>query len=510
MKPFSHLINSDEPLKLKTEILSGLTVAFALVPEAMAFAMIAGLSPLNGLYASISIGFVTSLLGGRPGMISGSTGAVAVVIISLSKSYGIEYVFAAGILAGIIQLVAAIFHFEKLLRLIPLPVVSGFVNGLAIIIFFSQLDQFKIEKANGLSEWLSGPPLLIMISLVLLTIFIIWMLPKLTNIIPSSLIAILFIFSVVTVLKIPTKTIGDISLINGKFPPFHIPQLPISKEVIYVVFPYAMIIASVGLIETLLTFNILNETIKGPSNSNKEIRAQGIANIVSGLFSGMSGCAMLGQSMVNVSSGARTRLSGIFASLSLLLLVMFGSGIIIKIPMAALTGIMIVVAVKTFSWSSLKTAASIPFTDLFTMVSVTAITVFFNNLALAVLIGVIISSLIFAWQGATMLRITNTKKDLLSIQYKVSGPLFFGSVSHFTKHFQITDDQEFVTIDLSDCKIFDITGLISLHNLTDQYRLKKKKLYLLNLNDHNIKLLKRSNSFIKVNLIEHKNLTCPD
>ncbi|MDA3880422.1 MAG: SulP family inorganic anion transporter [Prolixibacteraceae bacterium] len=349
MKQILRLFDFNAGINYKTEILSGITVALALVPEAVAFALIAGLSPLTGLYAAVVMGIVTSALGGRPGMISGATGAVAIVIIALAKTHGVEYIFATVILAGIIQTLAGILKLGKLIRLVPQPVVYGFVNGLAIIIFMSQLLQFKDSSGN----WLTGEPLYVLLSLVVLTMIIIWGMPKLTKAFPASLAAILVVFGLVAILGIDTKTVGDIASIEGGFPPFHIPEIPFTFETLKVILPYASIVAGVGLIESLLTMNIVDEITETRGNGNKEAVAQGTANILSGFFSGMGGCAMIGQSLINISNGARARISGIVASLMLLMFVMFGSGLIEKVPMAALTGLMIMVSVGTFEWASL-------------------------------------------------------------------------------------------------------------------------------------------------------------
>lgn len=348
MKQYLNLFDLQQKVDYKIEVLSGLTVALALVPEAIAFAMIAGLSPLTGLYAAFTIGLVTSILGGRPGMISGATGAIAVVIVALAKSHGVEYIFATVVLAGIIQVTAGLLRLGKFIRLVPHPVMFGFVNGLAIVIFLSQLDQFKVMGTTGVMQWMSGSSLWVMFGLVFLTMFIIWGLPKLTKAIPSSLTAILVVSAIVIGFSIDTKTVGDIASIKGGFPPFHIPNLPFSLETLSVIFPYALIVAGVGLIESLLTLNLIDEITETRGRGNKEAVAQGIANVVTGFFSGMGGCAMIGQSLINISSGARARLSGIVASVMLLVFIMFGANLIEQLPMAALTGLMIMVAIGTF------------------------------------------------------------------------------------------------------------------------------------------------------------------
>ena len=400
MQKLINLFSKSKELDIKTEVLSGLTVAIALIPEAVAFAFIAGLSPLTGLYAAFVMGFVTSIFGGRPGMISGATGAVAVVLVALAKSHGVEYIFATVVLAGILQMLAGIFKLGKFMRLVPHPVIFGFVNGLAIIIFMSQLDQFK----NETGDWLSGISMYTMLILVGITMLIIWLLPKLTKIIPSSLAAILAIFGLVSVFGIETKTVGDIASIQGGFPPFHLPLVPFNLETVSLIFPYALIMAGVGLIESLLTLNIIDEITETRGHGNREAFAQGLANCISGIFSGMGGCAMIGQSLINISSGARARLSGIIASVMLLVFIMFGAGLVEQLPIAALTGLMIMVSIGTFEWASLKTINKMPKSDITIMVLVTLVTAVLHNLALAVLTGVIIAALVFAWDNAKRIR----------------------------------------------------------------------------------------------------------
>ena len=396
MQKVINLFDFKQKVDYKTEVLSGLTVALALVPEAVAFALIAGLSPLTGLYAAFMMGLVTAVFGGRPGMISGATGAVAVVLVALVKSHGVEYIFATVVLAGIFQMLTGFLKLGKLIRLVPHPVIFGFVNGLAIIIFMSQLEQFKDSSGN----WLTGNTLYMLLGLVFLTMLIIWGLPKITKAIPASLASILVVFGIVYFAGIDTRTVGDIASIQGGFPPFHIPAIPFNIETLMLILPYAAIVAGVGLIESLLTLNIVDEITETRGRGNKEAVAQGAANILSGFFSGMGGCAMIGQSLINVLNGARARLSGIVASVMLLVFVMFGSGLIEKVPMAALTGLMIMVAIGTFEWASLKTFTKFPKSDIFVMIMVTLVTAVLHNLALAVIIGVIIAALVFAWDNA--------------------------------------------------------------------------------------------------------------
>lgn len=498
MQKLINLFDLNQKVNYKTEVLSGITVALALVPEAVAFALIAGLSPLTGLYAAFVMGLVTSILGGRPGMISGATGAVAVVIVVLAKSHGVEYVFATVILAGIIQMAAGFLRLGKLIRLVPHPVIFGFVNGLAIIIFMSQLDQFKDPAGN----WLMGTPLFILLGLTLLTMAIIFGLPKLTKAVPATLVAILVIFGIVTFFGIDTKTVGDIASIQGSFPPFHIPSIPLNLETLMLIFPYAAIVAGVGLIESLLTLNIVDEITETRGRGNKEAVAQGTANILSGFFSGMGGCAMIGQSLINVSNGARARLSGIVAALMLLVFVMFGSGLIEKVPMAALTGLMIMVAIGTFEWASMKTFTRMPKSDIFVMVVVTFVTVVLHNLALAVIIGVIIAALVFAWDNAKRIRARKRLDENGVKHYEIYGPLFFGSVTAFNEKFDVLNDPDEVIIDFAESRVVDMSAIEALNKITERYQKVGKVIHLKHLSADCRKLLKNADSIIDVNVIE--------
>lgn len=498
MKKYFNLFNLSQKVDYKTEILSGLTVALALVPEAVAFAMIAGLSPLTGLYAAFVMGLVTSILGGRPGMISGATGAIAVVIVVLAKTHGIEYVFATVVLAGIIQISAGFLRLGKLIRLVPHPVIFGFVNGLAIIIFMSQLDQFK--DTSG--AWLSGLSLYVLLGLVLLTMFIIWGLPKLTKVVPASLTAILAVFGLVAVLGIDTKTVGDIASIQGGFPPFHLPNVPFTFETLSIIFPYATIVAGVGLIESLLTLNIVDEITETRGRGNKEAVAQGAANILSGVFSGMGGCAMIGQSLINVSNGARARLSGIVASVMLLVFVMFGSGLIEKVPMAALTGLMIMVAIGTFEWASFRTFNKMPKSDIFVMIMVTLVTVFLHNLALAVILGVIIAALVFAWDNAKRIRARKHIDEDGVKHYEIYGPLFFGSTTIFAEKFDVLNDPEEVIIDFEESRVVDMSAIEALNKITERYQKVGKRVHLKHLSKDCRRLLQNAEGIIDVNVLE--------
>ena len=498
MEKYFNLFDLSQKVNYKTEILSGLTVALALIPEAVAFALIAGLSPLTGLYAAFMMGLITSIFGGRPGMISGATGAVAVVIAALALSHGVEYVFATVVLAGIIQVTAGFLKLGKLMRLVPHPVIFGFVNGLAIIIFMSQFAQFK--DTSG--EWLTGSPLYIMLGLVFITMLLIWGLPKLSKAIPASLVAILSIFGIVVAFGIDTKTVGDIASIQGGFPPFHIPQVPFTLETFMLILPYASIMAGVGLIESLLTLNIIDEITETRGRGNKEAVAQGAANILSGLFSGMGGCAMIGQSLINVSAGARARLSGIVAATMLLVFIMFGAGIIEKMPMAALTGLMIMVAIGTFEWASLRTLNKMPKSDIFVMVLVTVVTAVLHNLALAVVIGVIIAALVFAWDNAKRIRARKKFDEDGTKHYEIYGPLFFGSVTVFNSKFDVLNDPENVIIDFAESRVVDMSAIEALNKITERYQKVGKNVQIKHLSKDCRALLKNAEEIIDVNVME--------
>lgn len=498
MKKYLKLFDFTYTFSYKTEILSGLTVALALVPEAVAFALIAGLSPLTGLYAAVVMALITSVFGGRPGMISGATGAVAVVLVSLVQSHGVEYVFAAVVLAGLFQIIFGLLRLGKFIRLVPHPVIFGFVNGLAIIIFLSQLAQFKDASGN----WLEGSEFYLLLGLVLLTMLIIHFLPKLTKIIPSSLAAILIIFGLVSFFNLDTRTVGDIASIKGGFLPFHIPVIDWSFSSLKLIAPYSLIIAGVGLIESLLTLNIVDEITETRGSANKEALAQGVANTLSGMFSGMGGCAMIGQSLINVSNGARARLSGIVAAIGLLSFVMFGSSLIERVPMAALTGLMIMVSIGTFEWASLRTFNRMPKSDVFVMVLVTLVTVFLHNLALAVIVGVVIAALGFAWDNAVRIRARKRIDEQGVKFYEIYGPLFFGSVAAFNEKFDIAGDPKEVVIDFAESRVVDMSAIEALNKVTERYAKSGKKIHLKHLSKDCLRLIKNAESLIEVNIIE--------
>ena len=502
MSRILNLFDFSQEVDYKTEVLSGLTVALALVPEAVAFALIAGLSPITGLYAAFVMGLVTSVLGGRPGMISGATGAVAVVIVALAQSHGVEYIFATVVLAGLLQITAGLLKLGKLMRLVPHPAIFGFVNGLAIVIFMSQLVQFQ-DGTTG--EWMRGETLYVFSGLVALAMLIIWGLPKLTKAVPAALAAILTVWGLVVAFGIDTTSVGDMAGpagIAGGFPPFHIPAVPFTLETLRIIFPYAVVVAGVGLIESLLTLNIIDEITETRGHGNREAVAQGIANTLSGLFSGMGGCAMIGQSLINISSGARARLSGIVASVLLLCFIMFGSELISLVPMAALTGLMIMVAIGTFEWASLRTFNKMPKSDILVMVLVTLVTVFLHNLALAVLVGVIISALVFAYDSAKRIRARKRVDADGTKHYEIYGPLFFGSVETFKSKFDILGDPERVAIDFTESRVVDMSAIEALNSLTERYAKAGKRVEITNLSQDCRRLLGAADKIIEVNVVE--------
>ncbi len=490
---------------VKNEVLSGLTVALALVPEAVAFSIIAGVSPLIGLYSAFIIGLITSIFGGRPGMISGATGAIAVVVVALVARHGVEYLFAAVVLMGIIQMTIGFLRLGKFIRLVPHAVMFGFVNGLAIVIFMSQLEQFKVIDSNGVSGWMGGNSLLIMLGFVILTMAIIHFLPKLTKAVPSSLVAILTVSVVVIAFGIGTRTVGDIASIGGGFPQFHIPQVPFNLETLAIIFPYSLIMALVGLIESLLTLTVIDEMTETRGKGNQESFAQGAANTVCGVFGGMGGCAMIGQSIINVSSGGRNRISGIVAAVGLLTFILFGSSLIEQVPMAALVGLMFMVAIGTFEWASLKIFRKVPATDVLVMIIVAGITVVFHNLAVAVITGVIISALAYAWENAVRIRARKHIDENGVKHYEIYGPLFFGSVAGFGEKFDIANDPPEVVIDFAESRVADHSAIEALHKITERYSKAGKIVHLKHLSEDCRRLLDNASAIIEVNHQEDPN-----
>ncbi|MCU7618863.1 SulP family inorganic anion transporter [Chryseobacterium sp. PBS4-4] len=500
MKNTIALFDFSKKINYKNELLAGFTVAMTMIPESLSFAILAGLSPLTGLYAAFMMGLVTAILGGRPGMVSGGAGATIVVLIALIKTHGVEYLFATVVLAGVFQLLVGIFKLGKFVRLIPQPVMYGFLNGLAVIIFMAQVEQFKIMDANGVVGWLQGTSLYIMLGLTALTIAIVYFFPKITKVIPASLVAILIVFGIVLGFRINTKTVADIAHISGSLPNFHIPDIPFSLETLQIIFPYAMIMAGVGLIESLLTLSMVDEITNSKGNTNKESVAQGIANMTNGFFGGMGGCAMVAQTLVNLNAGSRARLSGIIASITILIIILVGAPFIERIPMAALIGVMMMVAISTFQWVSIRIVNKMPKSDIFVGMIVALITIVLHNLALAVLVGVIISALVFAWDNAKRIRARKHVDENGIKHYEISGPLFFGSVTAFTEKFDPENDPEQVVIDFKESRIVDMSAIDALDKLSKKYNELNKKLHLKHLSEDSIKLLKNAEAVIEVNI----------
>ena len=491
------LFNFKQQVNYKNEILAGLTVAMTMIPESLSFAILAGFPPLTGLYAAIIMGLVTAVLGGRPGLISGGAGATVITLIALMKLHGLEYVFAAVVVAGIIQIVVGLFKLGKFIRLVPQSVMYGFVNGLAIVIFMSQLTQFKVQ---GTDDWLTGAALYTMLGLVALTVLIVWLLPKITKAIPASLVAIVVVFAIVLIFGVQTKTVSDIASVAGGFPPFHIPNIPFDIDTLLIVLPYGLIMAMVGLTEGLLTLNLVDEIVGNKGDGNRECLAQGTANILNGFFFGMGGCPMIAQTLVNLSAGARARLSAIVSSLTILLIVLVGAPVIGKLPMAALVGVMMMVAIGTFEWSSFRVINKMPKSDVFTLVVVAAITVFFHNLALAVLVGVILSALVFAWESARRIRARKRIDENGVKHYEIYGPLFFGSIAAFLEKFDVQQDPDSVVIDFKESRISDMSAIDALHKITDRYKQVNKKVTLRHLSADSRLLLRNAANMIEINI----------
>ena len=500
---------------IKDDVLSGLTVALALVPAAVAFAFIAGVSPVVGLYGAFMMGIITSIFGGRPGMISGATGATAIVMVSLVKigtdmggeGAGLQYLFATLLLAGLFQISAGVFKLGKFVRLIPHPVMMGFVNGLAIVIFTAQLGMFQL---NG--DWMEGSQLYTMLGLVALTMFILYTFPKITSKVPAALVAIVSVTLLVIFIGIDTQTV--LSFVQSKggtgieagLPSFNVPMIPFNLETLYFILPYASIIAAIGLIESLMTLNLIDELTETHGNANKESIAQGAANMVNGLFGGMGGCAMIGQSIINIKSGGRGRLSGIVAALALLAFILFGSSYIEMIPIAALVGVMFMVVIGTFAWSTFSIINKIPMTDAFVIFIVTVLTVMFD-LAIAVISGVIISALVFSWENAIRIRARKYIDDKGIKHYEIFGPLFFGSTQLFTSKFDVKNDPSEVVIDFKDSRVADHSGIDTINKLAKKYEAEGKKLNLRHLSPDCRKLINKADKIIDVNIIEDPEYT---
>jgi SulP family sulfate permease len=498
---------------VKADFLSGFTVALALVPEAVAFAFVAGVEPMVGLYAAFMMGLLTSIFGGRPGMISGATGATAVVMVSLVAGHGVQYLFAAVILAGLIQIAAGIFKLGKFIRLVPHPVMLGFVNGLAIVIFLAQLGQFKIETTDGVMEWMQGEMLYTMAILIMITMFIMHFLPKVTTAVPSGLVAIVAVTLAVIGLDLEARTVidfvrdmlpadqADSATLKGELPTFAIPMVPFNLETLKIIFPYSLVIAAIGLIESLLTLTLIDELTETRGKGNRECIGQGIANTTNGFFGGMGGCAMIGQSMININSGGRGRLSGITAALVLLCFILFGAKYIEMIPLAALVGVMFMVVLGTFEWSSFRLIRKIPITDVGIIILVSGVTVAYD-LAIAVVVGVIVSALVFAWKHAQHIQADIYEDENGYKVYDLRGPVFFGSVSYFKELFDPQNDPEHVVIEFKRSRVSDHSGIEALDSLAEKYSAQGKTLHLRHLSPECRQLLTRAGDLCEVNVME--------
>lgn len=487
--------------EIKTNLLSGLTVALAMVPEAIAFALIAHVSPLTGLYAAFIICLITAVMGGRPGMISGATGALAVVMVALVVQHGVEYLFATIVLMGLFQMLFGIAKLGKFIRMVPHPVMLGFVNGLAMVIFIAQFGHFKTTLPDGTTEWMDNDALGVMAVLIAITMAIIYLLPKLTKAIPSTLAAILVVSMSVIALGVDTKTVGDLGSIAGGLPSFHLPEVPWHLDTLYIILPYSLILAAVGLIETLLTLNLIDAMTETRGKPNRESLAQGFANIVTGLFGGMGGCAMIGQSMININNGALKRLSGIATALFLLSFILFASEWIEMIPLAALIGVMFVVSEKTFEWGSFRLFGKVPKPDIFVGLLVAIITVF-ADLAIAVIVGVIFSALAFAWEHAKEIRVTATIDETGTKTYVLNGTLFFASISAFQGLFTPKEDPKNVVIDFKNAKVVDHSALEAIDALAAKYVAAGKILHLKHLSPDCLEILENAKGMVEVNVLE--------
>ena len=489
------------PAVFRINVLSGLTVALAMVPEAVAFALVAQVSPLTGLYAAFIVALITSLFGGRPGMISGATGALAVVMVSLVATHGVEYLFAAVVLMGLFQLVFAACRLGKFIRMVPHPVMLGFVNGLAIVIFLAQFQHFKVAGPDGGHTWLSGMPLYTMVGLTVLTVAIIYLFPRLTRALPATLVAIVAVSLLTLGLGIDTRTVGDLGSIAGGFPSFHLPQVPWNLDTLRVILPYSLILAAIGLIESLLTLNLIDDMTETRGRPNKDSAAQGAANVVTGFFGGMGGCAMIGQSMINVGNGALHRISGVATALFLLSFIMFGSTLIEAIPLAALIGVMVVVAEKTFEWGSFRLFGKVPRADVLVGLLVAAVTVVVD-LAAAVVVGVIVSALVFAWEHAKQVRVSSREGPDGRKIYDVEGTVFFASVAGFQQQFVPRDDPDTVEIDFRNARLMDHSAIDAVNALAERYQRAGKHLSLRHLSRDCTELMDKARRMIIVDYHE--------
>jgi len=494
-------VSSLSPAYLKTNLLSGLTVALALVPEAIAFALVAHLSPLTGLYAAVLVAFITSAFGGRPGMISAAAGSLAVVMVALVVQHGAQYLLAAVVLMGVLQLLFAAARLGKFIRMVPHPVMLGFVNGLALVIFLAQFGHFKVADADGTPQWMPAAQLITMGVIVVVTMAVIYLTPRITRAVPSTLVGILVASVGCALLGVETRTVGDLGSIAGGLPGFALPDVPMTWDTLRIVFPYALVMAGVGLIESLLTLTLIDEITDTRGQPNREALALGAANVVSGVFGGMGGCALIGQSMINVNSGATGRLSGIAAAVILLCFILFGSSWIEAIPLAALIGVMFVVCEKTFEWGTFRLAGRVPRADLIVVVLVAGITLLVD-LAVAVLTGVIVSALVFAWQHARQVKAAISVDGQGWKVYALDGTLFFASVSAFQGVFTPKDDPQDVVIDFLHARVVDHSAIQAIDALAERYRLLGKRLHLRHLSPDCRELLEKAQDMIEVNVIE--------
>lgn len=480
-----------------------------MVPEAVAFAFVAGLEPMVGLYAAFMMGLITSVIGGRPGMISGATGATAVVMVSLVALHGVQYLFAAVLLSGIFQILAGVFKLGKYIRIVPHPVMLGFVNGLAIVIFLAQLGQFYIKSDMGDKVLMEGNMMLTMLALIALTMAIIHFLPKLTKAVPSSLVAIVVVSVLVHAMGLDARTVIDFvrdmlpadqaatASLEGNLPTFAIPNVPFTLETLKIILPTALILAAVGLIESLLTLTLIDEITGTRGRGNRECIGQGVANATNGVFGGMGGCAMIGQSMININSGGRGRMSGVTAALVLLGFILFGASLIEMIPLAALVGVMFMVVLGTFEWASLRIFRKIPMADAFVIVLVSGITVV-ADLAIAVIVGVIVSALVFAWKHAQHIEAEKSIDDNGMKIYNLRGPVFFGSVANFKELFTPEEDPEHVVIEFARSRISDHSGIEALDNLAEKYTALGKTLHIRHLSPECVALLAKAGDLCEV------------
>lgn len=494
-------MNTRNLTEAKINILSGLTVALALVPEAIAFALVAHVHPLVGLYAAFMVSLITSLIGGRPGMISGATGALAVVMVALVVQHGVAYLFATVVLMGVLQILFGLAKFGKFIRMVPHPVMLGFVNGLAIVIFIAQLSHFKITATDGTTSWMQGTSLYTMLGLITLTMAIIYLLPKLTKVIPSTLAAIATVSALAIFADIETKTVGDLASIKGGLPQFHLPDVPLNWATLKIIFPYSLILAGIGLIESLLTLNLIDDMTQTRGKPNRASIGQGVANVATGFFGGMGGCAMIGQSMINVTNGAVKNLSGIAAALFLLSFILFASEWIEMIPLAALIGLMFVVSEKTFEWGSFRLFGKVPTPDIVVGITVAVVTVM-TDLAVAVIVGVIISALVFAWQHAKHIEVKIGTEEHGWRVYDLHGSLFFASTQNFLALFSPNDDPDEVVIDFKNARVKDHSALEAIDLLAERYTQLGKRLHLRHLSPDCLELLDKAKGMIEVNVLE--------